>query len=239
MRHGSTFLKSRILASTSALLLALCVTACGSPEQNGPVLGVAEQQVLREGSEAFAGAGADSLMSDVSALQLGEELFGAYCSSCHGPDATGKQRVTNLVDGVFNFGNDIDAVRTTIMQGRTSVMPGVGNQYGEMSLGQLVAFVESLASDEPLGRLAEQGKQLYDESCASCHGPGGRGNLELGGPNLADDYWLHGDTMMAIRLIITRGATGECPPHAQSLTEPEIELLTAFVAQLNRGRQAK
>lgn len=239
MRHGMPFLKTGVRPSAFALFLVLCVAACSSSQDDAPVIGMAEQGALREEAEAFTGSSAGALISDATALNLGERLFGAYCSSCHGAEATGGQRVTNLVDGVFNFGNDIDAVRTTITQGRKSVMPGVGNQYGEMSLGQLVAFVESLASDEPLGRLAEQGKQLYDESCAACHGADGRGNLALGGPNLADDYWLHGDTMMAIRLIITRGATGECPSHAQSLTGAEVELLTAFVTQLNSGQRAK
>lgn len=239
MPHGMPFLGSVFRASTFALLLMLCITACSSSDDDTQVTGLAKQEALRTEAEAFAGNSASALVSDTAALQLGGRVFEAHCASCHGADGTGKQRVTNLVDGVFNFGNDIDAVRTTISQGRKSVMPGVGNQYGEMNLGQLVAFVESLASDEPLGRLAEQGKLLYEESCAACHGPDGRGNLALGGPNLADDYWLHGDTMMAIRLIITRGATGECPPHAQILTPAEVEVLTAFVTQLNGGHSTK
>lgn len=233
MRHGQPSLKSVFHTSALTLWLTFCVVGCSSSEDGTSAAGVAQQQGLREEVAAFTGRTAEELLSDASALQLGERLFGAYCASCHGADATGKLRVTNLVDGVFNYGNDVDAIRTTITQGRQSIMPGVGNQYGEMNLGQLVAFVESLASDEPLGRLAEQGKLLYEESCAACHGMDGRGNVDLGGPNLADDYWLHGDTMMAIRLIITRGAEGECPPHAQSLTVEEIELLTAFVTQLN------
>lgn len=33
------------------------------------------------------------------------------------------------------------------------------------------------------------GKVTYDSKCASCHGKFGEGNI---GPNLTDDYWLHG-----------------------------------------------
>lgn len=239
MRHGMPFLKIICRATAFSVFVVLCVAACSASDDDGPVVGLAEQEALREEAASFAGESAGALMSDAAALRVGDRLFGAYCASCHGVDASGKQGVTDLVDGVFNFGHDIDAIRTTIVQGRTSVMPGVGNQYGEMALGQLVAYVESLALDEPLGRLAEQGKKLYDDSCAACHGADGRGNLALGGPNLADDYWLHGDTMMAIRLIITRGAEGQCPSHAQSLTPVEVELLTAFVAQRNSGRRSK
>jgi cytochrome c oxidase cbb3-type subunit 3 len=139
----------------------------------------------------------------------------------------------NLVDGVFNYGNNVEAIRSTIANGRLSAMPAMGNRYGEMNLGQIVAYVESLSSSEPMSRLGEQGKQLFDETCAACHGSDGRGVVELGGPNLADAYWLHGDTMMAIRLIITRGAEGQCPAQGLSLMPVEIDLLTAYVTKLN------
>lgn len=33
------------------------------------------------------------------------------------------------------------------------------------------------------------GKVIYDSKCASCHGKFGEGNI---GPNLTDDYWIHG-----------------------------------------------
>ena len=53
--------------------------------------------------------------------------------------------------------------------------------------------------------------------------------------SLADEYWLHGDSMMEIRLVITRGAEAECPPHLNDLTTTEIDLLTAFVMALGDG----
>ncbi len=33
------------------------------------------------------------------------------------------------------------------------------------------------------------GKSIYEVNCAACHGQGGEGGV---GPNLTDDYWLHG-----------------------------------------------
>jgi cytochrome c oxidase cbb3-type subunit 3 len=34
----------------------------------------------------------------------------------------------------------------------------------------------------------EEGKNLFDENCATCHESNGRGNI---GPNLTDDYWIN------------------------------------------------
>jgi len=46
---------------------------------------------------------------------------------------------------------------------------------------------------------------------------------------------LHGDSMMAIRLVVTRGVQARSPPYLERLTATEIELLTAFVMALGDG----
>jgi cytochrome c oxidase cbb3-type subunit 3 len=35
----------------------------------------------------------------------------------------------------------------------------------------------------------EEGRELFYKNCASCHGRSGEGSV---GPNLTDDYWIHG-----------------------------------------------
>jgi cytochrome c oxidase cbb3-type subunit 3 len=67
----------------------------------------------------------------------------------------------------------------------------------------------------------------------ACHGAGGRGNTDLGAPSLVDDYWQHGDSMMNIRLAITRGTESTCPAQGDVLDATEIELLSAYVRQLS------
>ena len=39
---------------------------------------------------------------------------------------------------------------------------------------------------------AASGKKIFEENCLSCHGEGGKGNQELGAPNLTDQIWLYG-----------------------------------------------
>jgi cytochrome c oxidase cbb3-type subunit 3 len=46
------------------------------------------------------------------------------------------------------------------------------------------------------------GKDIYDKNCASCHGFGGEG---LVGPNLTDEYWVHGGGIKNIFKIIKYG----------------------------------
>lgn len=36
----------------------------------------------------------------------------------------------------------------------------------------------------------EKGKEIYTTNCVACHGAAGEGGV---GPNLTDEYWLHGD----------------------------------------------
>lgn len=211
------------------------LAACGSENNPASETALELQRQLRAQSEAFAGLSVEQLESDGAAVFLSEQLFSAHCASCHGIDALGKQGVTDLVAGVFNYGSDEDAIRSTITHGRQGTMPATGGRYGEMDLGQLVTYVQSLSSDEPLSRFAERGGELFAADCAVCHGAGGLGVSELGAPSLADDYWLHGDSMMAIRLVITRGVQAQCPPHLEKLTATEIDLLTAFVMALANG----
>lgn len=46
------------------------------------------------------------------------------------------------------------------------------------------------------------GKTTFETKCASCHGKLGEGNI---GPNLTDDYWLHGGGMTNIAKTIKFG----------------------------------
>jgi cytochrome c oxidase cbb3-type subunit III len=46
------------------------------------------------------------------------------------------------------------------------------------------------------------GQKLFSSNCAPCHGPQGQGVV---GPNLTDDYWLHGGQVKAIFTTIKYG----------------------------------
>ncbi len=48
----------------------------------------------------------------------------------------------------------------------------------------------------------DEGKGLYTQHCVACHGAEGQGGV---GPNLTDDYWLHGNTIKDVYRTVSEG----------------------------------
>jgi cytochrome c oxidase cbb3-type subunit 3 len=66
---------------------------------------------------------------------------------------------------------------------------------GEITESTLV----DLMSDESM---MSGGKKVFVAKCATCHGMFGEGGI---GPNLTDDYWLHGPQLMDIYRTVVEG----------------------------------
>lgn len=68
--------------------------------------------------------------------------------------------------------------------------------------------VESQISEKVLLAFASDqanidlGNKLYQEKCMACHAADGGGLI---GPNLTDQYWIHGGSLMDIRQVIMEG----------------------------------
>ena len=81
-----------------------------------------------------------------------------------------------------------------------------------------------VASDA--GSIAE-GKQLFGRVCASCHGPGGKGDggmaLSGGTPSdLTDEKWDFGSTDGEIFTVIRDGTSSDMEAYKDKLTEKQI-----------------
>jgi cytochrome c oxidase cbb3-type subunit 3 len=76
------------------------------------------------------------------------------------------------------------------------------------------------------------GQRLFIDNCAACHGREGRGNTQLGAPNLTDADWLYGGTDEAILTSIRDGRNGVMPAW-ESLGEQTVNQLTAYVLTLS------
>jgi cytochrome c oxidase cbb3-type subunit III len=74
------------------------------------------------------------------------------------------------------------------------------------------------------------GKTIYDSRCMACHGDKGQGLI---GPNLTDNYWIHGGSMEEILHIINVGVVekGMIPWEAQ-LSEGERINVVAFIRSI-------
>lgn len=75
------------------------------------------------------------------------------------------------------------------------------------------------------------GKNYFQSSCAACHRSDGGGSI---GPNLTDDFWLHGDSESEIAHVIAFGGReGKgMIPWGQLLTEQDFRNLLAYIQSI-------
>lgn len=172
------------------------------------------------------------------AREIGQRLFLNYCAQCHGSDAGGSRGYPNLRDGDWLHGGTPEAIRTTIIGGRNGVMPPMGAALGgSEDVRDVVHHVLALAGRTHDGLRAQRGKVKFATTCVACHGADGKGNQQVGAPNLTDDIWLHGGTEALITETIVKGRISQMPAHKDFLDDGKTHLLTAYV--LGISGQAK
>jgi cytochrome c oxidase cbb3-type subunit 3 len=75
-----------------------------------------------------------------------------------------------------------------------------------------------------------QGKKTFDETCVTCHAAGGIGKI---GPNLTDEYWLHGGDPVSIYKTVRDGfLQKQMPAWGKMLGEERVRAATAYVLTL-------
>jgi cytochrome c oxidase cbb3-type subunit 3 len=74
------------------------------------------------------------------------------------------------------------------------------------------------------------GKELFVKNCGTCHANDGGGGA---GPNLTDNYWLHGGSLKNIFVTIRDGYPDKAMPAWSGLLNPQqIEQITSYVKSL-------
>ncbi len=180
-----------------------------------------------------------TVATNPEAREIGQRLFLNYCAQCHGSDAGGSRGYPSLRDNDWLYGGTPEAIKTTLLNGRNGAMPPMGAAVGGAEDVRDVAhFVLSLAGRTHDSLRAQRGKPKFASTCAACHGPDGKGNQQIGAPNLTDDIWLHGGTEAVIIETIVKGRMNQMPAHKDFLDEGKIHLLSAYVLGLS-GQAAK
>jgi cytochrome c oxidase cbb3-type subunit 3 len=172
------------------------------------------------------------LADNPDARAIGQRLFLVYCSQCHGSDAGGGFGFPNLRDKDWLFGGDPEAIKASIMNGRGGVMPPLGVPLGEAGVKEVAHYVLSLSGGSHDPTLAARGKEKFTV-CAACHGPDGKGNQAIGGPNLTDNVWLFGGSEKTVTETIIKGRVSQMPAHKDLLGEAKVHLLAAYVYGLS------
>jgi cytochrome c oxidase cbb3-type subunit 3 len=79
------------------------------------------------------------------------------------------------------------------------------------------------------------GKKIFLDNCAVCHGEDGKGNQELGAPNLTDAIWLYSPDEATIIEDITNGRGGVMPAWVDRLDPATLKAVTVYVHTLGGG----
>ena len=186
--------------------------------------------------EKFSAASVEDLAKSREALAVGQKLFLNHCSQCHASDGGGSRDYPNLTDKDWLWGGTPDAIKTSITEGRIAQMPSLGAAVGGDEGAKDVAhYVLKLAGRTYDDLRAHNGEKTFKTICVACHGPEGKGNPQLGAPNLVDEVWLHGGSQDVIISTVLNGRISRMPAHKDILTPAKIHILTGYVYSLSQG----
>jgi cytochrome c oxidase cbb3-type subunit 3 len=177
----------------------------------------------------------------------GKAAFGDNCAPCHGTGGTGSKGYPNLNDDEWIWGGKLDQIEQTIQFGARSghakthegAMLAFGKD-GVLKPAEIVTvanYVRSLSGlPTGAGYDAAAGKKLFADNCASCHGDNGKGNPEMGAPNLTDKIWLYGSDEATLVDTITNGRAGVMPAWVGRLDPATIQAPVVYVQSLRGGQ---
>lgn len=197
---------------------------------------------------AVAAKSVEEILADDELRQFataaGAAAYKVNCVQCHGSGATGGPGYPNLNDDDWLWGGTPEAIRQTIAHGirfaddvdaRISEMPAFGDMLDRKQITQVSAFVASLSGRASDPALADAGKQLFADNCAACHGDSGKGNRELGAPDLSDAIWLYGSSEAEIATQIRAPKHGVMPAWAGRLGDTTVKELSVYIHSLGGG----
>ena len=190
---------------------------------------------------------ADQQMLDFARAQ-GRAAFADNCAPCHGAGGGGAKGYPNLNDDDWLWGGKLDDIALTIRHGirstddktRQGAMPAFGRDklLTRADIEAVTDFTRSL-SGLPVAQGADlaKGKKIFADNCVACHSDAGKGNRELGSPDLTDQIWLYGSDRNAIIDGLMNGRGAVMPAWAPRLDDTTIKSLAVYVHALGGGQK--
>lgn len=209
-----------------------------------------ELGAVEEGKAGYIGRIAELPVEDILAddalrqfaTSAGAAAFRVNCVQCHGSGASGSPGYPNLNDDEWLWGGTPENIRVSIAHGvrfagdgetRFSQMPAFADMLDRQQVSAVTAHVLALSGE---GDGSEPGAQIFADNCASCHGEAGKGDPELGAPDLTDAIWLYGSSAEAIAAQIRAPQHGVMPAWAERLGDTTVKELTVYVHSLGGGQ---
>lgn len=182
----------------------------------------------------------EEVAKDPTAKEMGQRLYLTYCMQCHGANAQGAKGFPNLTDKDWLYGGTPDKIKTSINNGRNGQMPAFGAAFGEEKVKDVANYVLKISGSKKLNeQRAKRGESTYQQVCMACHGPEGKGNMDIGAPNLTDKTWLYGASEQTISDTITNGRVNVMPNWQAFLGDAKVHLLSAYVYGLSQDEGKK
>ena len=125
-------------------------------------------------------------------------------------------------------------ILTTLRQGRQASMAAWLPVIGESGVRNTAGYIRSLSGLDPEDTDVEAGRAVFATNCVACHGPDAKGNHLLGAPNLTDDVWLYGSSMLQVQHSIRAGRNGNMPAQAH-LGDDRLHMLASYVYSLSQN----
>lgn len=82
--------------------------------------------------------------------------------------------------------------------------------------------------------IMDEAKSIFVQNCAACHGAQGQGII---GPNLTDEYWLHGFTPVSLYQVIEDGVPQKgMVAWKGTLNSSQIQQIVAYIVSLQGSK---
>ena len=211
--------------------------------------------------DKLAGTSLGEIVADPQLLDFartqGRVAFADNCAPCHGAGGGGARGYPNLNDDEWLWGGKLSDIEQTIRfgarsgdnKGRAGSMPAFGRDkiLKPNEVSAVADFARSLSglSTEPGADLA-LGKKVFAENCSVCHGDEGKGNREMGAPNLTDKIWRFDGSVEGIKRTIAygvnagdqKGRVAVMPSfkEAGKLSDAEMKKLAVYVYKFGGGQ---
>ncbi len=174
----------------------------------------------------------------------GTVLYGQFCASCHGENATGYAEggpgpaIGNA--GFLAIASD-DYIFQTIKHGRTgtAMRPFSGSRglanLSDQEIGDIVSYLRNRSDAPPpvasTGPDLNKGKMHFDANCAACHQPNGAGRPGIA-PSIGNRDFLALVTDDFIKDVVRRGRFGTAMVQRPDLSDAVLDDIVAYLRSL-------
>jgi cytochrome c oxidase cbb3-type subunit 3 len=194
---------------------------------------------------------------------LARPAWSRDCAGCHGANMKGDpgRGVPDLTDSDWLYGSgQVSQIEYTITYGIRAARPKTRNLAFMPSFAHpndpreklsaltpdeirdVIAYLYSLEGRRADPQAVSRGAIVYTDkgACYDCHTPDGKGDHDIGAPDLADNVWLYGDgSEQSIFKSIVYGRAGICPAWKHRLSPAVIRALAVLIQQHSQTQLAR